>query len=297
MAIPYYIARPSGFMGLDKEDPDERPAGPFDGVPAEQAAGSPFEEPPSVSDSKATKPAQGSPFDEVDPRIKALDDEIKGRPGSIGGILAAFSPHGDRTMANLMAQRHLVGSEVHGDQQLKRQIESSRMLQESAFRRADAMEKAAAARDEARKYASDNSASARMYGADQSLAGSLARAERPMTVGAGASVYDPATGTNSAQNAFRPQADRNAPAAGKAPVNPQIPVIQAELRQITKVLNDPNVPDDQKAPLLRKYNIRVQQLKQLGGQPAPAPSAAPSTAPSVAGSGGPTDNDPLGIRN
>lgn len=285
------------YRTLEEEalDPRYDEASPFEGAPEpyDTPQESPFDSPPSVEQAKATKPEQkGSPFDEVDPRVKALDEQIASRPRSIGGIIAAFSPQGDRTMANLMAQRHLVGQEVHGDQQLKRQLESSRMLQESAYKRAEAMQAAA----EARARAQVGAAGVRGNAQVTTGAGHDTARVEAAKIGAGAR-----TGAAQIAAASRDYATDNrqpsaGPRASRAPANPQIPVLQAELKQLSKAINDPNITDDQKLPLMRKYNLRRQQLEQMTGQPAAAPSAAPPTAPGVKASGAAQDNDPLGIR-
>lgn len=290
MPIPYYIANPSPFGGLEEDDPDRRQEGPFDAPP------------PSVDETKQPKQPTIDPFADNpdDPRVqrlKALDDEIASRPRSLGGIIAGFSPHGDRTMVNLMAQRHLAGQEYHGDQQIRRQLASSQMLQESAFRRADALEKAARERAAGTQYGADQRLAGTQYSTDGRLAGTMYGADKRLEgTQYGADKRLEGTEYRTDNQKFRPQADRNAPAAGKAPANPQIPVLQAELKQLAKAINDPNITDDQKLPLMRKYNLRRQQLEQMTGQSASAPSAAPSTAPGVKASGTAQDNDPLGIR-
>lgn len=279
------------YRTLEEEalDPRYDEASPFEGAPEpyDTPQESPFDSPPSVEQAKATKPEQkGSPFDEVDPRVKALDEQIASRPRSIGGIIAAFSPHGDRTMANLMAQRHLVGQEVHGDQQLKRQLESSRMMQESAYKRAEAMQAAA----EARARAQVGAAGVRGNAQVTTGAGHDTARVEAARIGAGARTGAAQIAADSRDYATDNRQPSAGPRASRAPANPQIPVLQAELKQIAKALNDPNLSatDQQKALLAARYQDRLEKLQQLSGQPAPAPSAAPSTAPSVQQSAAPT---------
>lgn len=303
MPIPYYLANASPVMGLNEDDPEMQPEGPFDAPP------------PSVEEAKRTKPPVIDPFadDPNDPtlrRIKDIDAQLSGRQGSLGGIIAAFSPHGDRTMQNLMAQRHLYGQEYHGDQQLRRQLAASQMQQESAFRRADAQEKAAAERAKAQTGAAEirggaqvttgaGHDAARMYGADQGLAGVQARVNRPFPVAAGASVYNPATATMGAQTNFRPQG------VGSAPKPVADPLVQMQARQLDAAIkaydkaltadatgdkpitgstaSDKFSNDNKRAILQQKRDDLAQQLANLYKQHpgVAAPSAAPSTAPSV----------------
>lgn len=292
MPIPYYIANPSPFGGLEEDDPDRRQEGPFDAPP------------PSVDQTKQAKQPAIDPFadDPNDPRLQRiheLDKQISGRNGTLAGFFGALSPHGDKVQASLMAQRHMLGNEYHGDQQLRRQLASSQMLQESAFRRADATEKAARERAAGTEYRADRSLEGTKYGADRRYDGVEYRTDNQQFAPKGmttpgmfqdangqwmVAVFDPNTGNVTAKAAggklVKPSPE---PGNGKAPVNPQVPVLQAEMKQLNKVLNDPNVvlSDEQRLEYLRKYNMAKRKIEQMSGQPASAPSATPSTAPAV----------------
>lgn len=294
----------------DANDPRYAEGSPFDMLDGGPAAAydtpqeSPFQDsPPSVEQTKATRPAQkGSPFDDVDPRIKALDDQIASRPRSIGGIIAGFSPHGDRTMANLMAQRHLVGSEVHGDQQLKRQLESSRMMQESQVRHwatlaannqntvggrlavanVNAAPKYAATAEKAREF--DNPWAKDFAPKGMTTPGMFQGPDGQWMV----AVFDPNTGNVTAKPAggklVKPGAEQ------KQPPDPRLVEIQKNINGLnTEIRKRIAAGDDpQTSPALAELNRKLNVAKREAGMfgqygPArqPQPSAAPSTAPGV----------------
>lgn len=288
------------YRPLEEEanDPAFDEAVPFEEAPAAYDTPgdgeSPFQPPPSVAESKATKP-EVNPFDDVDPRLKEIDDEIRRQPRSIGGIIAAFSPSGDRRMTQLMAQRRLLGNEVHGDMVLRGSM---------------ARQLAAA---NARAQAAETAARARMYASDQSLTRGLGvagiNAGSRENVGAGnaaARVKAAEIGAGARTGAAQIAADARtgmphpAPKPVKAPVDPLVAQkakeIQVAIAAYDKALlkdQTGDAPlDDNKRQLFQTRKemaqIDLDQLYKKGAVPSAAAPAAPAkpSAPTATGPNG-----------
>ena len=299
-------------QGLPFEDEAAAFEGPQGGQPS--ANPSPFEEPPSVRESKASNLVDQDPFDdpELGKRIKGIDEQLASRPRSLGGMIAAFSPSGDKTMASLMAQRHMYGQEQHGNQQIRRQMAGQRAAQERAF-----------AHDEAIRANAERTALARENAAGTRVGGQVAvqglRNQGAMGVQGLRNEGSVATQGVRNQGATGVQGLRNSGAAEvqgmKAPAKPVAdPLVQMQARQLDAAIkaydkaltadatgekpitgstaSDKFSNDNKRAILQQKRDELAAQLADLYKRTPglKQPSAAPSTAPSVKQ----TANDDLG---
>lgn len=290
---------PRYYQGVPFEE-DEAAAfeGPQGGQPS--ANPSPFEEPPSVRESKASKLVDQDPFDdpELGKRIKGIDEQIASRPRSLGGMIAAFSPSGDKTMASLMAQRHMYGQEQHGNQQLRRQMAGQRAAQERAL----AHDTASQGRAELNARSAEERARLRAEQRDRELAERARQFNNPQP------------------KQFAPPRPAAAPRPAPVPKPVADPLVQMQARQLDTAIkaydkaltadatgekpitgstaSDKFSNDNKRAILQQKRDDLAAELANLYKRTPGLnqPSAAPSTAPSVHASGGPAQDDPLGIR-
>ena len=288
---------------LDSDNPDVR-------IPSDPES-DPFEDPaPGVQAAKD----KHDPFadDPDDPRLaqlKNLDQQIKDRQGSLGGFFAALSPYGDKTMANLMAQRHMYGQEYHQERSLSSAYARQNQALQAALEKAGIAADAAMANAATRGAATTGAAQIRatqtphnigpqgLYNpaTDETIIGeanpNAKIPPRAPVVGiakdeAGNDVMVLADGTKIPVNATLQPPPGKGPQA-RQPVNPQIKVIQSNMTAAMKRANDPNASPQDKLAALAEYNAQRRLLDRLsGGAPGTAPAAAagaagPSEAPGI----------------